>query len=212
MIRKKIKYTDVSKYECAAAESGYKIIAGLDEAGRGALCGPVVASAVVLYPGQFIPGVDDSKRLSPIQRQKMFEMVMDQARAVGIGLARATEVDRINVLEATRLAMMRALQKLQEKPDYLLLDAIKLAQISIPQESIIKGDSLSHSIAAASIIAKVIRDRIMLIWNRKYPGYGWETNKGYGTAFHLEALRVAGFCSIHRKTFKGVYDCRGLFG
>jgi len=202
---------DVFAFERAASEGGFCAIAGLDEAGRGALCGPVVAAAVILFKNQRIPGVDDSKQLTHLRRQRLYGEILQSARAVGIGLARAGEIDRINILEATRVAMGRAVGRLRAIPDYLLIDALRLPAVSIPQQAIIKGDCLSHSIAAASIIAKVTRDRIMAVWHRRYPQFGWDTNKGYGTERHLLALREFGPCPIHRKTFRGVCDCRGLF-
>ncbi|MBN1296490.1 ribonuclease HII [bacterium] len=202
---------NVHQYEQLAARSGYCAVAGLDEAGRGALCGPVVAAAVILFHEQFIDEVDDSKRLTPRQRSRAYDRIRTHARAVGVGLARADEIDRINILEATRLAMQRAIGRLRITPDYLLLDAVRLEAVAIPQLPIIKGDRLSHSIAAASIIAKVIRDRIMRVWNRTYPQYGWANNMGYGTEEHLMALRRHGPSPIHRRTFRGVLDCRGLF-
>lgn len=199
------------KFENAAIAKGYAAIAGFDEAGRGALCGPVVASSVILYPNQIIPGVDDSKRLTPGKRDTLFIDIMKSARSVGIGLARAAEIDEINILQATRRAMNRARCKLVIPADYLLLDAITIDVPDIPQQSIIKGDRKSHSIAAASIVAKVVRDRIMMVWHRRYPRYNWKKNKGYGTAAHLSALREYGPTEIHRKTFKGVLTYRGLF-
>lgn len=202
---------NVHQFEQAAAADGYTAVAGLDEAGRGALCGPVVAAAVILYQKQMIPGVDDSKRLTHSRRQMLYGQIIQSARAVGVGLSRADEIDRINILEATRVAMGRALGRLRATPDCLLLDALLLPGIEIPQTVIIKGDRRSHSIAAASIIAKVTRDRIMAVWHRRYPQYGWDSNKGYGTGTHIAALREHGPTPIHRRTFKGVFDCRGLF-
>lgn len=190
---------------------GYRAIAGLDEAGRGPLAGPVVAASVILPKPEVIPGVDDSKRLSADRRFSLFDEILRCARSTGIGLARCYEIDEINILEATRLAMIRAVQKMTVAPDFLLLDALSIPKLAIPQQPIIKGDQLSHSISAASILAKVIRDRIMIFWDKKYPQYGWKYNMGYGTQDHMEALKRFGPSPIHRKTFRGVCNCRGLF-
>lgn len=203
--------TDVLVFERRAQENGYARVAGLDEAGRGPLAGPVVAAAVILPPETFLQGVDDSKRVSPARRQNLYDNIKQSAQAVGIGLARCWEIDAVNILEATRLAMVRAIAKLSDKPDYLLLDAIRIPSLQIPQEPIVKGDRLSHSIAAASIIAKVTRDRIMAYWDTRYPQYGWRNNKGYGTRDHLEAIRRFGPCPLHRKTFRGVFHAMELF-
>ncbi len=202
---------DVLAFECRARETGYSLIAGLDEAGRGPLAGPVVAAAVILAPDVMIPGVDDSKRISPKRRESLYLSIKKSAETFGIGLARATEIDAMNILEATRLAMIRAIAKMSKQPDYLLLDAITLPSLPIKQESIVKGDRLSHSIAAASILAKVTRDRIMNYWDRRFPQYGWGKNKGYGTQEHLKAIKAFGPTPLHRKTFRGVCDQIELF-
>jgi ribonuclease HII len=202
---------DVLIFERRARENGYTRVAGLDEAGRGPLAGPVVAAAVILQPDTCLQGVDDSKRISSARRYNLFDIIKQSAQTVGIGLARCWEIDTVNILEATRLAMVRAITKLSDKPDYLLLDAIRIPSLQIPQEPIVKGDRLSHSIAAASIIAKVTRDRIMEYWDTRYPQYGWRKNKGYGTRDHLEAIRRFGPCPLHRKTFRGVCHPVELF-
>ncbi|MGB3975832.1 MAG: ribonuclease HII [bacterium] len=202
---------DVLAFERRAREMGYRIIAGVDEAGRGPLAGPVVAAAVVLATDMMIPGVDDSKRVSPKQRDNLYPIIKKSASAFGIGLAGVSEIDALNILEATRLAMMRAVAKLSKPPDYLLLDAIVLPALPVKQESIVKGDRLSHSIAAASIVAKVTRDKIMNYWDKRYPQYGWSQNKGYATKDHLKAIKIFGPCPLHRKTFRGVCDSLELF-
>ena len=201
----------VLNYEQEALEAGFCSVAGLDEAGRGALCGPVVAAAVILNDNHLIDGVDDSKRLTAQRRESLYIDIINHVRHFGIGIGRADEIDEINILEATRLAMGRAIHKLCCEPDCLLLDAIELPRVDLHQVSIIKGDQKSHSIAAASILAKVVRDRIMAVWAKRYPVYGWSKNKGYGTRDHLAALKDHGPCEIHRKTFKGVIQYRGLF-
>ena len=198
-------------FEKHAWLQGFRRIAGIDEAGRGALCGPVVAAAVILPYDCYIPSVDDSKKLTPKKREIAFELIRNNAISIGIGLARADEIDRINILEASRLAMIRAINKIDPDPDFLLIDAVKLKQIDTDQLSIIKGDQKSHSIASASIIAKVIRDRIMSVWHRHFPEYQFQKNKGYGTASHLEKLNHHGPCPIHRITFNKVYNCKKLF-
>jgi ribonuclease HII len=198
-------------FERMAYEAGYKLVAGLDEVGRGALCGPVVAASVIFPPEVFIPEVKDSKKLTPKIRTEIYPQIFSKAISVGIGLIRPHIIDRINILESTKHAMRRALLRNRPKPDFLLIDALKLTGVDIPQKSIIKGDQLSHSIAAASIIAKVVRDRIMCAWHEIYPNYGFDKHKGYGTADHIECLRLLGPSPIHRLTFKNVYDCRKLF-
>lgn len=198
--------TDKWSFEHKYNEIGYRNIAGFDEAGRGTLCGPVVAAAVMLAPDSDLPGVDDSKKLSAKTRSILFDLIRTRARAWSVGLAHNTEIDTLNILEATRLAMQRALARLKTKPDLLLTDAVDLPAPGIPYQAIIHGDSLSISIAAASIIAKVTRDRIMTAYHRQFPVYALNRNKGYGTRHHLDALDQYGPCPIHRKTFKGVRE------
>ncbi len=202
---------DVLQFERKYSEQGCKYIAGLDEAGRGALAGPVVAAAVVLYPEQFIPGVNDSKQLAPLKRIKLYRLIKQSALATAVGLVENTRIDSINILEATRLAMTRALKKLPQIPDCLLLDALTIPGLEVFQVPIVSGDNLSHSIAAASILAKVVRDRIMVSWHARYPQYNWIKNKGYGTVEHLAAIHDYGPSPIHRTTFRGVIQYPGLF-
>jgi ribonuclease HII len=199
------------EFEEQGYNQGFKYIAGIDEAGRGALCGPVVAAAVVLPVHTGIQGVDDSKKLTSSSRDDLYAVISKQAVGIGIGLSRAFEIDRINILNATKVAMKRAIRRLPLQPDYLLIDAVKLDRIDIPQKAIIKGDQLSVSIAAASIVAKVIRDRIMTVWGNRYPVYDLQSNKGYATVNHVNGLNQFGPSAIHRMTFKKVYDCRVLF-
>lgn len=197
---------DTLKFEKAAFSSGFNHVAGVDEAGRGPLAGPVMAAAVILPAGLSIIGVDDSKKLTPDKREKLFEIIMAQALSVGIGIVTPADVDRINILQATRRAMLAAVQYLTPQPDYLLIDGISTIDSAVPQKTIIKGDSLSLSIAAASIIAKVTRDRLMIEMNSMYPGYGFAAHKGYGSAAHLDAIRRLGPSPIHRLTFRGVKE------
>lgn len=197
---------DTQKFENSAHDSGFKYVAGIDEVGRGPLAGPVMAAAVILPAGLSIIGVDDSKKLTPDKREKLFEIIMAQALSVGIGTVSPVEIDRINILQATRRAMLMAVQQLSPQPDYLLIDGISTIDSTIPQKTIKKGDSLSISIAAASIIAKVTRDRLMIELDATYPGYGFAGHKGYGSAAHMEAIRVLGPSPIHRLTFGGVKE------
>ena len=182
-------------------EKGIVTICGVDEAGRGPLAGPVCAAAVILPPHVEIPGLNDSKKLSDKRRRELYPVIMEQAVSYGIGLATHEEIDRINILQATFLAMERALQQLQVKPDLVLIDGNRKKEFPVPAETVIKGDSLSASIAAASVLAKVTRDDIMLAMAEEYPGYGFEIHKGYGTKAHYEALRQMDPSPIHRMTF-----------
>ena len=176
-------------------------ICGIDEVGRGPLCGPVVASAVILPKDCQILYLNDSKKLSEKKREELYDVIMEQAIAVGIGMASPQKIDEINILQATYEAMRQAIAGLKVKPAVLLNDAVTIPGVDIPQIPIIKGDAKSVSIAAASIIAKVTRDRMMVEYDRMYPGYDLASNKGYGTKIHMEALRNVGPCEIHRRTF-----------
>ena len=180
---------------------GIKIICGVDEAGRGPLAGPVCAAAVILPSNIDIPGLDDSKKLSDKRRRELFPVIKEQAVAYGIGLASHEEIDEINMLQATFLAMERALDQLDVKPDLALIDGNRAKDFGIPVQTVIHGDSLSASIAAASILAKVTRDDLMVEYAEKYPQYAFEIHKGYGTKAHYEALRTYGPSPIHRMTF-----------
>lgn len=192
-----------SRHERAARNAGYRTIAGLDEAGRGALFGPVFAAAVVLDPARPIRGLDDSKQLDPERRQVLAERIRERAFFWAVGAADAFEIDRINILEASRLSMQRAFERLNPRPDYLLIDALRIP-VAVPQKSLIRGDAASFSIAAASILAKVARDEALAAWDRVFPGYGFARHKGYGTADHLEALRRFGPTPLHRFSFEPV--------
>ena len=176
-------------------------ICGIDEVGRGPLCGPVVASAVILPKDCQILYLNDSKKLSEKKREELYDVIMEQAIAVGVGMATSQRIDEINILQATYEAMRQAISNLKVKPAVLLNDAVTIPEVDIPQIPIIKGDAKSVSIAAASIIAKVTRDRMMVEYDRIYPGYDLASNKGYGTKVHMEALKTMGPCEIHRRTF-----------
>ena len=180
---------------------GYQLVCGVDEAGRGPLAGPVCAAAVILPPHLEIPGLDDSKKLSDRRRRELFPIIKEQAIAYGIGLASHEEIDEINILQATFLAMERAIAQLQIKPEYALIDGNRTKDFGLPVKTVVKGDSLSANIAAASVLAKVTRDMLMEEAAVEYPGYGFEIHKGYGTRAHYDALREKGPSSIHRMTF-----------
>ena len=180
---------------------GCKAICGVDEAGRGPLAGPVCAAAVILPRGLELPGLNDSKKLTDKKRRELFPIIKEQAIAYGIGFASHEEIDEINILQATYLAMERALQQLEGKADFAIIDGNRAKDFGIPVRTVIKGDSLSASIAAASVLAKVSRDDIMLEMAEKYPEYGFEVHKGYGTKAHYDALRAHGHSPIHRMSF-----------
>lgn len=190
------------EYEAQYWEQGYKRIAGIDEVGRGCLFGDVVAAAVILPEGLVLEGVNDSKKLSEKRREELFEVIQREALAIGIGYADAETVDKINIKQAARLAMKRALSLLHVEPDFLLVDAEKVDS-PLPQLAVIHGDALSQSIAAASIIAKVTRDRMCLHWDTQYPEYGIAVHKGYATKQHRDALHAHGPSPLHRRSFLG---------
>lgn len=192
---------DMWQIEDELAQKGYQLICGVDEAGRGPLAGPVCAAAVILPPHTEIPGLNDSKKLTDKKRRELFPVICQQALAYGIAFSDEKEIDEINILQATFLAMKRAVGKLTLKPDYILVDGNKLPQLDTPAQYVIKGDSLSASIAAASVLAKVTRDDLMLTLAEQYPQYGFEVHKGYGTKAHYEALAQFGPSQIHRMTF-----------
>ena len=185
--------------ECRA--QGYTVICGVDEAGRGPLAGPVCAAAVILPDHLELPGLNDSKKLSDKKRRELFPLIKEQAIAYGIGLASEKEIDEINILQATYLAMERALAQLEGKADLALIDGNRAKDFGLPVKTVVKGDSLSASIAAASILAKVTRDDLMEAYAEEFPGYGFEIHKGYGTKAHYAALTEKGPSPIHRMTF-----------
>lgn len=182
-------------------DKGFEVICGVDEAGRGPLAGPVCAAAVILPRNLLIPGLNDSKKLSDKKRRELFEQIKAQAIAYGIAFASEKEIDEINILQATYLAMERAISQLSVRPDLALIDGNRAKDFGLPVETIIKGDARSASIAAASILAKVTRDDYMIEMSKEYPAYGFEIHKGYGTKRHYAALTEAGMCPLHRRTF-----------
>lgn len=188
-------------YENQKYNEGYNVICGIDEAGRGPLAGPVYAAAVILKKGQTIEGVNDSKKLSEKKREELFEKIVTECLDYSIGTASEKEIDEINILQATFLAMKRAVDGLSLKPDCALVDGNRAPLLDCSVLTIVKGDSKSESIAAASILAKVSRDRYMLKMAEKYPQYGFEKHKGYGTKLHYEMIDKYGICEIHRKSF-----------
>ena len=199
------------RFENAAWRRGVRCLAGVDEAGRGPLAGPVVAAAVVLEPGVRIDGVDDSKRLLPEERQRLFEIIRGSARGVGVGVVDHITIDRINILEATRLAMGQALAALTVEPELVITDFVTVPGLRCPQRNLVEGDRRSASVAAASIIAKVTRDRIMEAADRDFPVYGFGRHKGYATPEHRDALERHGPCPLHRRSFAGIWSQMVLF-
>ena len=183
-------------------KDGATKICGIDEAGRGPLAGPVVVAAVIMPQNSMIEGVNDSKKVSETKREKIYEEIISSAISWGVGIIDQQEIDDINILNATKKGLTVSLQELSQRPDLILVDALNgIDTLGIPYDSIIKGDAKCYSIAAASIIAKVTRDRIMREWDRVYPEYGFEKHKGYGTSAHISAIKEHGLCPIHRKSF-----------
>ncbi len=211
--RQKARLAEMKEREAELHAAGYRNIAGVDEVGRGPLAGPVVAAAVVLPDDFDALGVDDSKKLSEKKREELYDVIMEKAVAYGIGMADHDVIDEINILQATKQAMRQAISGLDAmlesrgagSVDYVLLDAVEIEDLDKPQEPVIKGDAKILCIAAASIIAKVTRDRMMVEYAREFPGYGFEKNKGYGTRQHYEGIDSRGICPIHRKTFLKKY-------
>ena len=197
---------DTLFHETEARRTGFDLIAGVDEVGRGPLAGPVAAAAVILPKGLTLPDIKDSKQMTEKAREKAFSVIHHEALAVSIGVVSHRFVDEFNILEASLEAMKRAVLSLRPAADYLLVDGIHSVSVPIPQKCLKKGDQRSISISAASVMAKVYRDRIMRSWDERFPEYGFRSNKGYGTQKHLSALRQYGPCPIHRLTFKGVVE------
>ncbi len=194
----KLKEIEETIYE----KEGIKHICGIDEAGRGPLAGPVVVAAAIMPRNSMIEGVNDSKKVSEKKREKLYDEITSSAIAWGVGIIDQNEIDNINILNATKKGLTQSLKELDVKPELILVDALTgIDTLGIPYRSIIKGDAKSYSIAAASIIAKVTRDRIMRQWDELYPQYGFEKHKGYGTKMHIEAIKEYGICPLHRKTF-----------
>lgn len=198
-------FIEMQYYERLAYQEGASFIAGVDEVGRGPLAGPVVAAAVILPKNIEDLGFDDSKKLSASKREDIYRLIQEKAIAIGIGIVDADIIDKVNIYQASRLAMQQAVSELKIQPDYLLIDAMKI-DVNTPQIGIIKGDAKSISIAAASIVAKQVRDQMMQEFDELYPGYDFDNNAGYGTPKHLEGLKSKGICPIHRKTFAPIKD------
>lgn len=199
--REEERLEKINEFENEGYKKGYVYIGGIDEAGRGPLAGPVVASVVVFKQGTKIEGINDSKKLSEAKREELFDIIKKEALDYGIGIVNNEEIDEFNILNATYMAMKKALNCLKKSPDYLLIDAATIPGVDVAQNPIIKGDSKSISIAAASILAKVTRDNLMYQYDEMYPEYGFKGHKGYGTKEHYEAIEKHGITPIHRKSF-----------
>lgn len=197
---------DIRFFEQRATQKGFQRIAGTDEVGRGPLAGPVVAAAVILPDNFANPHITDSKKITQKKREQLYDLIYNQAISIGIAIIDAIEIDRINILQASRLCMTLAIQNLHPAPDVVLIDGIFPTFVDLPQEPIPQGDLKSVSIAAASIVAKVTRDRLMVRYHEEYPEFGFADHKGYPTSFHKEAIRKYGCCPIHRRSFKGVKE------
>ena len=191
-------------YERAAVAAGHMLVAGVDEAGRGPLAGPVAVAAVILPQEAHLPRINDSKKLSAAVREELFTQIVAIAISYHVALIDAETIDRMNILQATKMGMYEAIAALTPAPDEVLIDAVELPKLSMPSQSIIKGDAKSASIAAASILAKVTRDRLMAAYDLEYPGYGFAKHKGYGTAEHLAAMQRLGICPLHRRSFQPI--------
>ncbi len=196
------RLTNLKEHEKQLHAQGFKYICGIDEAGRGPLAGPVVVASVIMPEDSMIEGVNDSKKVSEKKREILYEQIIEEAISYGVAIIGQDEIDEINILNATKKGLTTSLKQLSIKPDLIIVDALEhIDTLGIPYESIIKGDAKAYSISAASIIAKVTRDRIMREWADVYPQYGFEVHKGYGTAKHISAIKEYGLCPIHRKTF-----------
>lgn len=192
----------LKEHEEELRNKGFNYICGIDEAGRGPLAGPVVVASVIMPKDSFIEGVNDSKKVSEKKREKLYDLIIQEAISYGVGIVGQDEIDEINILNATKKGLTMSLQELTQKPDLILVDALShIDTLGIPYESIIKGDAKCYSISAASIIAKVTRDRIMREWDSVYPEYGFIAHKGYGTAAHIAKIKECGPCPLHRKSF-----------
>ena len=196
------RLTNLKEHEKQLHEKGFKYICGIDEAGRGPLAGPVVIASVIMPEDSMIEGVNDSKKVSEKKRELLYDKIIEEAISYGVAIIGQDEIDNINILNATKKGLTMSLKELTVKPDLIIVDALEhIDTLGIPYESIVKGDAKAYSISAASIIAKVTRDRIMREWANVYPEYGFEVHKGYGTAKHIAAIKEYGLCPIHRKTF-----------
>ena len=200
--KEEARLIELKKIDKEFFEKGVKYIAGIDEAGRGPLAGPVVVACVVLPENSMIEGVNDSKKISEAKREKLYDIIIQEAISYGVGIIYQDEIDEINILQATKKGVTEAIKQMEVKPNIIMVDALNgIDTMGIPYKSIIKGDAKCYSIAAASIIAKVTRDRIMREWDKVYPEYGFASHKGYGTAKHIAAIKEFGPCPIHRRSF-----------
>ena len=200
--KEEARLKELKKIDKDFFDRGIKYVAGIDEAGRGPLAGPVVVAAVIMKPDSMIEGINDSKKISEKKREKLYDLILDEAISYGIGIVDQKEIDEINILQATKNGLTEAIKQMEIKPNVILVDALNnIDTLKIPYQSIIKGDAKSYAIAAASIIAKVTRDRIMREWDNVYPQYGFASHKGYGTAKHILAIKEYGPCPLHRKSF-----------
>ena len=200
--KEEVRLIKLKEIEKELFDRGVKYIAGIDEAGRGPLAGPVVVASVILEPDSMIEGVNDSKKISENKREKLYEIITQQAISYGVGIVYQDEIDEINILQATKKGLTMAIKQMEIKPNIIMVDALnEIDTLGIPYKSIIKGDAKCYSISAASIIAKVTRDRIMREWDKVYPQYGFAAHKGYGTAKHIAAIKEYGPCPIHRRSF-----------
>ena len=202
MKKEEQRLNELKEIDKSYFKEGYNYICGIDEAGRGPLAGPVVVAAVIMPKDSMIEGVNDSKKVSEKKREKLYELIIEEAISYSVGIVDQNEIDRINILNATKAGLTEAVRTLKVKPELILVDALtNIDTCGVPYKSIIKGDAKSYSIAAASIIAKVTRDRIMREWDKVYPQYGFEKHKGYGTAAHISAIKENGLCPLHRLSF-----------
>ena len=200
--KEEARLIELKKIDKEFFDKGVKYIAGIDEAGRGPLAGPVVVASVILPQDSMIEGINDSKKVSEAKREKLYDIIINEAISYGVGIIYQDEIDEINILQATKKGLTDAIKQMEIKPNIIMVDALSgIDTLGIPYKSIIKGDAKCYSIAAASIIAKVTRDRIMREWDKVYPEYGFGSHKGYGTAKHIAAIREFGPCPIHRRTF-----------
>ena len=200
--KEELRLINLKKIDKEFFDKGIKYVCGIDEAGRGPLAGPVVVASVILPKDSMIEGINDSKKISEKKREKLYDLITEQAISYGVGIIYQEEIDEINILQATKKGLYEAIKSMEIKPNVILVDALTgIDTLGIPYKSIIKGDAKSYSIGAASIIAKVTRDRIMREWDKIYPEYGFEAHKGYGTAKHIEAIKKYGLTPIHRKSF-----------
>ena len=200
--KEELRLKELKRQEDELRNRGFNMICGIDEAGRGPLAGPVVVASVIMPADSMIEGVNDSKKVSEKKREKLYNQILEEAISYGVGIVGQDEIDEINILNATKKGLTMSLKELTVKPDLIIVDALThIDTMGIPYESIIKGDAKCYSISAASIIAKVTRDRIMREWDKVYPEYGFEKHKGYGTSAHIEAIKKYGLCPIHRKSF-----------